>query len=267
VRITKSLRAAVRKILSATLYPEGTVRTILRGPCRGLRYRIFRDYGLSPIYGGWEPDAQQLMTKYVGPESIAYDLGANYGIHVLLMASRAKYVYAFEPVDDIRGELQQNITLNSLTNVEVVPFAVCERTGKQDFVRGSHNGGGHLLERPAPVLNGHSVDTVSLDDFVFARGNKAPNFIKIDVEGAESRVLIGAERVLKTARPTILIDLHNPDEDVAVGNILLENHYTAYRTGKTGQMTLVKDLTKGWPSSEGVWGQVIAFPIPEARFN
>ena len=63
--------------------------------------------------------------------------------------------------------------------------------------------------------------------------------------------------MLRTYRPILLIDLHNPDEDVAVGQILLRMGYEALRTGDGSR---VRDPTRGWPEPDGLWGQVVAFP-------
>ena len=84
---------------------------------------------------------------------------------------------------------------------------------------------------------GDCVDTITMDDFVLVRGNPAPTFMKIDVEGAEGGVLSGAGTVLKEARPTILLDLQSPTQDVAAGKVFLSQRYVVYRTNKTGEMT------------------------------
>ena len=49
---------------------------------------------------------------------------------------------------------------------------------------------------------------------------RRPDFIKMDIEGADADALAGAERVLKEARPTWLIELHGPDCERGVRRIL-----------------------------------------------
>ena len=249
-----------KPLLARTLFREGTVRTIFWGPCRGLRYRIFPGYGLSPLYGGWEHHAQRLMKKHIRLGSIAYDLGANYGIHTLLMARlvgpRGR-VYAFEPVPSIRSQLQENVALNGFLNVTFLEFAAADRTGMEVFFKGSHEGAGHLVTAGDSVGERLTVETITLDGFVFLRNNPPPDFIKIDVEGAEGKVLSGAQKVLQTFWPILLVDLHNPEQDVAVGRVLLDLQYEAYRTEDGNK---VRDLTRGWPDSSGLWGEFIAFP-------
>jgi FkbM family methyltransferase len=236
------------------------VRTILIGPCRGLRYRIFPGMGLSPIYGGWEEDAQNLMIKHIKPGDVVYDLGANYGIHALLFArlvEQSGHVFGFEPIPHICSELQSNINLNGFRNVTCVGAAVTDRPGASSFFTGHHEGAGHLASAGDEQGEQVIVQTISLDDFVFKEKNRPPDFIKIDIEGAEGNALAGAERVLKEFRPIILVDLHNPEQDLAVGKVLQDCGYEAYRAENNEK---VKNLSRSWPDQDGLWGQVIAFP-------
>ena len=85
-----------------------------------------------------------------------------------------------------------------------------------------------------------------------------PGFVKIDVEGAEGSVLAGAEQVLIEARPILIVDLHTPAQDLAVGKSLSQAGYVAYRTEDGSQ---VREMEQGWPNPDGLSGQVIAFPI------
>jgi FkbM family methyltransferase len=248
-----------KSVLAATIFREGSVRRIFAGPCRGLRYRIFPVYGLAPLRGGWEADAQAVMLKYIGRNAVVYDIGANYGIHTLLMARLAENgrVYAFEPVPGIFAELQANVCLNRFRNVTCIRAAVSYVAGSAQFVEGHHKGAGHLTFNDSGSGAEFSVPVTTLDHFVLTEGNPAPSFIKIDVEGAESKVLRGADRVLAEAKPVLVVDLHTPNEDRAVGAILQRHGYSAYRTG-SGEK--IKRLDAGWPEPNGLWGQVWAVP-------
>lgn len=245
-----------KPVVSRTIYRPGVVRKILWGPSRGLRYRIFPQFGLSHLYGGWEPRAQDLMTRHLRPGSVAYDLGANYGMHSLLMArlvGDSGHVYAFEPVPEILSCLKENVGLNKFSNVACVECAASDTVGEATFSLGHHRGAGHLSE----VEHGATirVKTTTLDDFVVRDNHQPPDFIKIDVEGAEGRALRGAETVLGRYRPILLIDLHTPEQDVEVGRVLLRQRYAAFRT-ENGER--VDFLDRGWPHKGGLWGQVIA---------
>jgi len=260
MRFARALIAPLKPLLHRTLYPVGSVRGILAGPSRGLRYRIFPGYGLAPLYGGWERDVQALLVRHLGPGSVAYDVGANYGIHTLLMARRVEkegHVYAFEPVPDLQLSLRDNVGLNGFGNVTCLELAVSDATGTASFFLDEGEAVGHLAEAGAAKGTQVVVNTVSLDDFVYERGGRPPTFVKVDVEGAESRVLAGARRVLAEHRPTLLVELHTPEQDEAVGRVLMEHGYEAYRVEDGSR---IRDLSRGWPHPEGIWGQFVALP-------
>jgi FkbM family methyltransferase len=215
--------------------------------------------GLSPIYGGWEEDAQNLMLKHIKAGDVVYDLGANYGIHALLFArlvGAGGHVYAFEPIPEIVADLRTNVQLNDFKQVTALEMAVGEAAGTALFSRGHHVGAGHLTSATPDQKDLLKVETSTLDDFVFAKKNRPPNFIKIDIEGGEGSALRSAQRVLLEYRPVLLVDLHSPEQDLAVGEVLLKSGYQAYHTEDGSR---VENLSLGWPAPEGLWGQIIAF--------
>jgi FkbM family methyltransferase len=260
MRVSRLIRSALGTVARNTLFPVGSVHQVLWGPCRGMRYRIFSGYGHAYLFGGWERKAMALMMRYVKPESVAYDLGANYGMHTLLLArlvGPSGRVYAFEPNPEIRAALEEHLALNSLTMVQVIPKAVCDQAGTAVFDSGG-SATGHLVTATA-VATGttYEVHTISLDEFVLQQQNAPPGFIKIDIEGAESAALRGASEVIARYRPVLLIELHNPVEDRAVGAFLKRLGYGAVRmeNGKP-----VENMESGWPDRTGMWGTVLALP-------
>ena len=262
-RIPRWLIPAADGFIRTTLFPVGAVRTVLLGPCRGMRYRIFPGYGHAYLYGGWERKSMDLMVRYVKPGSTAYDLGANYGMHTLLLAKLAGpngKVYAFEPNPEIEAALQEQLALNGLKSVETVGMAVSDSRGTARFDRAHHRGAGHLVTETTSVSGTlFDVTTTTLDQFVLEEGHTPPGFIKIDIEGAESAALRGGARVIAKYRPVLLIELHNPTEDRAVGGFLKSLGYNAFRV-ESGEA--VENMESGWPDRSGMWGSVIAVPSP-----
>ena len=260
--LVKFLRLS-KPILSRTIYKPGKPATILLGPARGLKYRIFPDYGLSMIYGGWEPEIHDVMVRHVGAGGVAYDLGANFGIYSMFLAKLvgpSGTVYAFEPVGDIMRQLQDNIAMNNLQNVEFVSRACADQSGSTEFRIGNHSGSGHLdsadsCHRDAgPSIQ---VSTVSLDDFV-ANGAKPPTFIKVDVEGAEGLVFSGAARVLKEHRPTIAVEVHSEEQSRIVGRALSNASYSAFRV-RPG-LPKIDGLSNGFLYESGSAAYILCIP-------
>ncbi len=104
------------------------------------------------------------------------------------------------------------------------------------------------------------VVVTTLDEFM-AGGRSAPDFLRIDIEGAESAALRGFERGLALHRPTLLIE---PHADRAVGRrhgyrVLRVLDPTSRRmTSQTRLLHEVRSLEVGWPDPEGVWGTIVA---------
>jgi FkbM family methyltransferase len=240
-----------------TLFKEVSVRTVLWGPCRGIRYKIFSGYGWAYLYGGWERPVVRVMCSLINPGSVAYDLGANYGMHTLLftrLVGRSGHVYSFEPNPEVFAALENQLRLNDITTATPVCKAISAKSGEASFDVAHHRGAGHLTSSGE---GGCKVQVTSIDDFVFGCKERPPAFLKIDIEGGESGALEGACKVLSQYRPTMVVELHNPDEDRRVGAILKSMKYKAFRV-KDGSR--VEDLGAGWPDPKGLWGIVSCLP-------
>jgi FkbM family methyltransferase len=249
-----------KSLVKKTLFPEGSVRTVLWGPCRGLRYRVFPEYGWAYLYGGWERNLVRIIGRHVRPGSVVYDVGANYGMHTLLFArlvGPSGRVYAFEPHPQVFSSLKEQISLNAFRTVWPVCEAVCDSTGLAFFDETDHRSHGHLTGSVEGCLQ---VRTTTLDEFVQRRDVVPPDFIKIDIEGGAGSALQGAARTLRACRPTIAIELHDPAEDESVGALLTELKYVAFRLQEKGDPLRVEDMHSGWPTLNGIWGTVLALP-------
>jgi hypothetical protein len=68
------------------------------------------------------------------------------------------------------------------------------------------------------------VQAVSLDEF--ARAQRSPDVIKVDVEGAEDAVLEGSDRLFSLVKPILICEIHNSDACLNVTRWLLERNYS-----------------------------------------
>lgn len=134
------------------------------------------------------------------------DVGAWVGPYSLL-ASRlvepSGRVYAIEPDPVARAALKRNMSQNDASNITVVPWAITEQKGMVDltpYVLGDSR------TKVRPGHEGQQVASVSLDEFCDTE-DLVPSVIKIDVEGAEPRVLDGGRRALQRAR-AVIVEVH-----------------------------------------------------------
>jgi len=203
----------------------------------------------------------KIMTHHVRPGTVAYDLGANYGMHTLLLARLAGpsgQIFAFEPDPEVLEALNGQITLNEFHSVRTFPLAVSDRVGTATFDRGDSLAVGHLVDSQSSAAGSKfEVQTTTLDEFVLKEGNPPPAFIKIDIEGAESAALRGAAELIRLHRPVLMVELHNPTEDRACGLLLKQFRYSAVRT-ENGDP--VRNMESGWPDPQGMHGTILAIP-------
>jgi FkbM family methyltransferase len=184
----------------------GWALPILSGPLRGVRW-ITRSSVLSCWFGWYEKDWMRQLGEVMRPGSAVFDIGAQAGYHTLhasRLVGAAGHVYAFEPVPRNIGYLRCHLSINQIGNVQLLEAAVGDHDGSAHFTEGAGFMAGHLT--PSGEL---SVPLLSLDRCLEQGRLPAPDVLKIDVEGSELEVLLGASRLLAKHGPAVLIDTHD----------------------------------------------------------
>lgn len=172
--------------------------------------------------GTYERDAQRVFVENVREGEVVYDIGANAGFFTLLASKLAGphgTVYAFEPLPRNVAFLERHVALNHCGNVQILKVAAAAQSGTARFSAPFHPSMGSLSEQGEL-----EVETRSLDGLV-ASGIEHPQFMKIDVEGAESEVLRGGAAMLRESHPTILLSTHGWRQQELCSDILREQGY------------------------------------------
>lgn len=125
------------------------------------------------------------------------DIGANIGSYSILAAGGAgARVTAVEPIPATASNLERNILLNQLSSqVRACRLGLSNVNGSLKFSLNLDTVN-HVLA-PGESLSGIEVPVMRLDELI---GDDVPVLIKIDVEGYEREVLLGAEQTLADAR-------------------------------------------------------------------
>jgi FkbM family methyltransferase len=210
-RARRVVRWLCRRVLPPLAYP------VIRGPLRGARFILGaaagEGGGASVYVNRVEPAQTEALLRLLKPGQIFFDVGANVGYYTLL-ASRvvgpSGRVLAFEPVPRNVSYLHRHVALNGADNVSLIPIACSDRSALEAFVAGPNWATGRLMDpqpRPPEGRVEYAV-TVAIDEIVRKSG-LVPDVLKIDVEGAEERVLKGAEKTLTTARPSVFLSVHS----------------------------------------------------------
>lgn len=161
-----------------------------------------------------------LLLQLIGlvrPQGLAIDVGANFGNHTCFFAAfLADRVLSLEPVPELYSLLDENIRANGLTNVLALPVAAGAGSGRGEIFRpiGSATNAGSIQVRSVAedrVETGDLVPIESVDVLLDRNATELDGLpvtlLKIDVEGSEVAVLLGAQRTIERYRPTILVEL------------------------------------------------------------
>jgi FkbM family methyltransferase len=195
---------------------------VCTGPLEGYRMRVDWQIHRSLVYGTWEPEVVEAIRGRVTPGMTALDVGAQSGFYSLLfskLVGPAGNVVAFEPLPANYRLLAENLDLNRTMNVTAECSAVTDRSGeiKFDFPAEAP----WLLAGPVLASDNRgtfNVPSVSVDDYLLER--KSPvDFIKIDIEGAETMALRGAIHTLRRYHPILVIELHSTGADLPLVSV------------------------------------------------
>src|SRR5215470_7081308 len=169
------------------------------------------------VCGSFEPNEFAFLDRVLTPGMTFVDVGANDGYYTLFAARRVGLtgrVVAVEPSSRERVNLKRNIARNRLDNVTVVPAALGSACGVADLrlaqgVHSGHNTLGRFAHDGVLAERFQRVDMETLDKVAADLELRRVDFIKIDVEGAESSVVHGARHVLTTMRPILLLEIND----------------------------------------------------------
>ncbi len=184
----------------------------------GLRIQLTGSDILAPaIYWGgkFEPRIYDFIKSILQPGMTVFDIGANIGQYTLLAAhcvGPKGQVHSFEPASREFSILRSNVILNGFTNVILQNLAVSSYDGEAVLTtcpegRGSFNTIGTLTHPFAVELRTWPVRVrcVRLDSYIRDQQLEKVDMIKIDIEGAERDLLLGAQELLSEYMTPLVI--------------------------------------------------------------
>jgi FkbM family methyltransferase len=150
---------------------------------------------LSHAKKGIESRLSRLILAHCGHGACCIDVGANYGFLSIIMSLAVGphgRVFSFELDPFVFNVLEKNISDNQLGNICSVYHAAV---------------GSEQAARPDSEYNGISqVKSVTIDEF-WRNRSEVVELIKIDVDGDDYDVLLGAQRVLKEFHPVVIVEM------------------------------------------------------------
>jgi FkbM family methyltransferase len=129
---------------------------------------------------------------------LAVDVGAHVGFWTFFLAKAFRNVLAFEPVDELYECWAANILV---PNAKLVRAAVSDREKQLPMMRPNDNSGNWSVSidegQAVMMVPAISLDSLNLSNL---------DFLKVDVEGWEDRVIRGAEGVIRGLKPVIVVE-------------------------------------------------------------
>lgn len=174
-----------------------------------------------------------VLAKLVQPGATVIDVGANVGFYTRRFAEWVRpggEVIAIEPEELNVASLRRVISRHGLVNVKAVQAVASERAGTLRLSKNPYHPADHRIGE-----TGVEVAAVTIDELLEERGWPTVSLIKIDVQGAEERVLRGATRTLRELRPAIFIEVDDlalrsmGSSAEAVLDLLASHRYEANR--------------------------------------
>jgi FkbM family methyltransferase len=219
-------------------YPAKSIRRCRR---QGINYSLdIHDYQNWLIYFYSESDSSFGTLSYVKKGDIVLDIGGNIGQTALMMAKKlgnTGRIYSFEPWPGTFQQLKKNLSLNpDISNkIQFENVALGAAPDNlmmyQDCI--SNNGGNRMVPQTLATSNGKVAVPVSTID-IFAGQHKLNliDFIKIDVEGFEFKVLKGGMETIIKYKPLLFVELDDNNLREQGNNakeliqLLIQLHYT-----------------------------------------
>lgn len=184
--------------VSFSLYPKGSIA-----------FNVWTEFQI-------ERQELELMLRAIGRGMTFFDVGANVGLFSLAvgkkLADSPGQVYSFEPCTETCAIFQHNLSLNKLTNVHLVQAALTDQVGEGILqLNAAFRDGLNTLGRPThsdcQIVGSQRVSTTTIDHFMEVNDIGRVDALKVDAEGAELLVFMGARKLLgRPDAPLILYE-------------------------------------------------------------
>ena len=188
--------------------------------------------------GKYEEFETKLFLERLNEKMTVVDVGANIGYYTLLAAKRVKKVIAIEPDKECREILKINVEKNNFKNVKIIEKAAGRKKEKRYLIRDKKNMGNSRI-KPTPIssldkeggINNYNiVITNSLDNML--KNEQKIGLIKIDVQGWEPEVILGAKKILERDRLEMFLEYSPTD-------------YLKNNLDEKGMMNFLRKIYKG----------------------
>jgi FkbM family methyltransferase len=136
------------------------------------------------------------LSAYINKESVVLEGGAFIGDNTAFLSKLASKVISFEPNKEAFDCLKHNF--NDVENVTIHNLGLSDKQEKAGIVRDNNAGASFLSD-------GDDIELVTIDEFKLQK----LDFIILDCEGFEYKILKGGEKTIRKFKPVMLIEINN----------------------------------------------------------
>ena len=206
-------------VIGSSKYRQGIMEQLLQEgfPNKNILYPYI---GLLFGIVGWQ------YFDYLTPEDNeifvdggVYDGGTS-GDFVKWANGKYQAIYGFEANPYCIDRCKKYYNINGIYNVEFVEKCMWNERAKMVFAS-THSGASRISDEGNVVVEADTIDNV-------LSGRRA-TFIKMDIEGAEYRALLGAERTIKKYRPRMALSVYHKPQDIIEIPALLLKYDDSYK--------------------------------------
>jgi FkbM family methyltransferase len=192
------------------------------------------------------------------------DIGANLGLHSILMSKCGWQVNAYEPDPIHANLLRRNLALNKVSSVDLFESAVSDKPGTLEFVRvlgnttGSHLAG--AKSNPYGELERFPVNVLSIDNIMLS-----VDFVKMDAEGQEKTIILATDAT-HWKNTDMMVEVGTPENASAIlghlnsigvkafsqktGWLLVENAEGMPKSYKEGSLFITAKSSMSWQEND-----------------
>ena len=199
----------VRLSIGTRAYQIRSDDTYLRAMRPGTMHRIEAAVRRAVRANRFEPRMTRLYSTLVRQQDVVLDVGANIGCTSILFAQSARRVVAFEPVPKTFAHWQRNIDASGHLNCVGMNIALGdENKASQMNYADSNRSGAFVSDSVAGAGESAVIEVRRLDDLAASLGVPAVDFVKMDVEGYERKVIEGGWSTIAANRCVVQLELN-----------------------------------------------------------
>jgi len=258
-----------RGILARTAYgldPHDLVHEMAPGV--RMKIRLDRDEDLAYWTNRYEQhDDVMIFVSLLRVGMTVVDVGANVGMYSMLSARAVGpegRVLAFEPVPAVHRRLVENLGISGIGNVSTYQIALSDGDAMVPFHLGRNDSMGSLYRAQTSATI--EVTTETMDGFLERQQVTRVDAVKIDAEGAETRIVRGMRRLLARPDRPILFVEHNYEALRAAGSSAEELFATIVDYGyvphlvERGRLDPVQALAEPFHTADEAYANYVFLP-------